>query len=63
MTAPAQLTFAPKATLPLDPAELTGLVPLDRGKLYNALDLDSWQRACAEEARRRVLSGHYGDRP
>ena len=56
MTA-AQL--APAASLPLDPAELLDLEPLERGRLYNLLDLDSWQRGCAEEARRMVAAGTY----
>lgn len=56
----AQLTLAPPApALPLDPLELVDVSAGDRGRLYNALDLDSWQRACTEEARRLVLAGSY----
>ena len=51
--------------LPLDPVSLVRLelTPLERGtKIYNRLDLDSWQRAAAEQAIRMVDAGHYPDR-
>jgi hypothetical protein len=54
-----QLSSAPTGALPLHPEELVSLEPLARGKAYNLADLDSWQRACAEEARRMVLAGAY----
>jgi hypothetical protein len=47
------------ARLPLDPFELVGLEPLERGKLYNLSDLHSEQRACTEEAIRMIERGEY----
>ena len=59
MTAGAQMALPVEATLPLDPAALLDLSPKERGRHYAALDLDSWQIACVEEARRRILAGTY----
>ena len=59
MTAAKQLTLAPTPTLPLDPHELLGLDPAERGLLYNEVDLDFQQRACAEEALRTIARGEY----
>jgi hypothetical protein len=54
-------TLPIEARLPLDPRALqeAHLEPLARGRLYNLLDLDSWQRACVEEALRMVAEGIY----
>lgn len=57
MTATVKRTL--EAALPLRPHELVDVGPLDRGKLYNDLDLDSWQRACVEGALRMVKAGTY----
>jgi len=55
-----QLQLAPVARLPLDLERLLGLDPASRGEFYNLLDLDSWQRGCAEEALRMLTAGTYG---
>lgn len=49
------------ARLPLSPFELAAadMAPIERGKLYNDLDLCSFQRFCVEEALRLVASGEY----
>jgi hypothetical protein len=57
----AQLSLTPPLTLPLRPEKTVGLEPLERGRFYNLLDLDSWQRGCIEEACRMVLAGRYGE--
>jgi hypothetical protein len=59
---PTQLA-PPAAKLPLNPEELAELSAHDRAQLYNLVVLDSFQRACAEEARRLVLAGRYPLRP
>ncbi|MGH2973883.1 MAG: hypothetical protein ACRDLL_03315 [Solirubrobacterales bacterium] len=47
-------------TLPLDPRQLVAVAePLDRGLLYNEIDLDHSQRRAAEDARRMCLAGTY----
>jgi hypothetical protein len=55
-----QITWVPTSKLPLHPEELVGLDPSERGAFYNQLELCSFQRACAEEARRLVLADNYG---
>jgi hypothetical protein len=47
------------STLPIDPRSLLGAEPIERGRAYNAVDLDAWQRAAAEEALRMVNDGIY----
>lgn len=59
MTGAAQMALPVEAKLPVDPYELLDLEPIERGYFYNEVDLDSWQRACTEEARRMVLAGTY----
>ena len=58
MTA-SQLALPLEAKLPLDPHALLDLPPIARGELFNDLDLDSWQRACIEEAIRMLRAGEY----
>jgi hypothetical protein len=55
----AQLSLVPMPNLPLRPEELITLAPKERGRIYNACDLDSFQRQAAESARRMVLAGIY----
>jgi hypothetical protein len=45
--------------LPFDPAALAEVPIVERGKLYDALGLDQFQRQAAEEAVRRVIAGVY----
>jgi hypothetical protein len=60
MSAAAQLALPVTATLPLDPVALATIEPaIRRGAIYRDLDLDSWQIACIEQARRLVLAGTY----
>jgi hypothetical protein len=60
---PAQLTALPKAKLPLHPAELAGLDPQERGRIYTALDLHSTQISCIEQALRMLGDDTYPSRP
>ena len=48
-------------SIPIDPRVLAeaDIEPIERGYLFNALQLDSWQRQAVEEARRMVLAGTY----
>jgi hypothetical protein len=48
-------------SLPLRPEELVDIEAIGRGELYNVLDLCPLQRGCAEQARRMVLDGRYGE--
>lgn len=59
MTGVAQMALPVEAKLPIDPFELVDLEALERGHFYNEVDLDSWQRACAEEAIRLLRAGNY----
>jgi hypothetical protein len=61
--ASSQLQLPPGARLPIDPTDLVDVEPIDRGRAYNVIDLDSWQRACVEEARRMVIAGTYPEAP
>lgn len=45
--------------LPLDPRALVDLPAIERGEIFNRLDLDSWQRACVEQAVRLIAAGLY----
>lgn len=50
-----------RAGLPLRPLELAqaALGPIERGELYNDLNLCCFQRRCIEEALRLVAAGEY----
>jgi hypothetical protein len=52
-----QLSFEAEG---LDPHALAALSAPERGNLYRELGLDPMQRACAEEATRKVLAREYG---
>lgn len=51
------------SSLPIDPTALAGLEPVERGKLYNGIDLDPSQRQCVEAALRMVEAGSYPPSP
>jgi hypothetical protein len=61
-----QLALPVNPGLPIDPRQLVDLEPIERGRLYNAVDggcpdggLDSWQRGCVEQAIRLIRAGRY----
>lgn len=58
MTAPVATT-EPGTSIPIDPRELVGLEPIQRGKRYNVADLDHSQRRAVEQALRMVVEGTY----
>ena len=58
MTAATQIAL-PLGGLPLDPYGMRNLSPLERGRYYAALDLDSWQVGCIETALRMIAAGRY----
>jgi hypothetical protein len=59
----AQIALPVEAKVPVDPAALVDLAPIERGRLHAAADLDCWQIACVEEALRMVKAGTYPQGP
>lgn len=62
MNAATQMALPVEAKLPVDPVEILDLPAIERGRLYNRLDIGVLDRGPIEERRRQIIRGHCLER-